>query len=130
MNVNSTIAALLGSLIGGVIGIIGTIITIWATFEKESKSFRRNHIQKHVEEIISAYSFALNVFFNLKRNGQPDRASYGEVYVKLSLLGSDKVKSILNEIIQLPPDKKADLDIERIIAAMQDHIKELKSDLK
>jgi phage-related protein len=106
INISSTTAAILGTIIGGIIGVLGTIITTWATFEKESKSFNRNISQKHIEEVLSVYSFALNVFFNLKSGGIPDRSTNGEVYARISLYGSVKVKNILNEIIQISQNKK------------------------
>lgn len=113
--INSTTAALLGAIIGGIIGVIGTIITTWANFKKESQSFKRSNTQKHIEEVLSAYSFTLNVVFNLKREGNPDRASYGDAYARISLYGSDEVKRLLNQIIELPGDKKREIDLDRII---------------
>ena len=129
LTISSTNAALAGAIIGGVIGIISTLITTWATFNKESKLFKRNNLQKHLDEVLSTYSFALNVFFNMKRDGNPDRASYGDVYARISLYGSIEVRRIVQTIVDSAPDKKRDLDIDLIITAMKKHTDKLEKEL-
>jgi len=125
MTIDSTTAALLGAIIGGLIGVIGTLISTWATFKHESKSFKRNSSRKHIDDVISVYSFSLNVLFNMKRDGHPDRATYGDVYAKVSLIGSNEVKALFNEIIAIPTDKRNEINMDKIINSMTHHIKEL-----
>lgn len=129
MTIDSTTAALFGAIIGGLIGVIGTLITTWATFKQESKSFKRNNSQKHIDDVTSAYFFSLNVLFNIKRGGSPDRATYGDVYAKISLIGSDEVKLLINEIIALPDDKRKEINLDKIIESMTRHIKTLEGRL-
>jgi hypothetical protein len=129
MTIDSTAAALLGAIIGGLIGVVGTLISTWATFKQQTKSFNRNSIQKHIDDVISAYAFSLNVFFNIKRDGFPDRATYGDVYAKISLFGSDEVKSLVNEIIVLPSEKRKEINVDKLINSMTHHIKELEEQL-
>lgn len=130
IQLSSTTAALLGAIIGGVIGIVGTLITTWAAFEKETKAFRRASSQKHIDDVISAYQTLLRIIFTMKRELGIAEDAYNGVFAEISLVGSDEVKSILNDIIKLPHNQRKTIDTDKAIAAMQKHIKSLQGNLK
>ena len=130
MAIDATSAALLGALIGGASGIIGTIITVIYSGRREVKSFERLHTKEHFERVCSAYEFALNIFFNFRRGGgNPDRASYGDMFAHISLYGSPEVRALLEAWLSGPQNLE-NLEIEKIIAAMQAHLASLKNEIK
>ncbi len=130
MNIDSTIAALLGATIGGVIGVIGTIITVVSTSRREFTSFRRSQLQQNFDWVSSAYEYALNVMFNIKRDGNPDRATYGNVFAQLSLFGSPEVKSLFDHYLALDSEKKKEFETQKLINAMKEHLHSLQNATK
>lgn len=127
---SSTTAVLLGTAIGSLIGFIGTLISTLAMFKKETRLFRRNLSQKHVEEVGDTYSFFLNVIFNMKRGLKPDPNSYGDLYSRILLYGSSELKEFMKNLVSLPRPEISDKDVDSIIEAMQRHLKELNDNLK
>ena len=88
MQLDSATSALIGAVVGGLIGVVGTAITAWTTARRENVSFARANSQPHAERVGEAYDFILNVLFNMNRGGNPDRTSHGNVFVRASLYGS------------------------------------------
>ncbi len=122
--IDAAFAALLGAVIGGVIGVIGTILTNQAAARRELASFKRASSRQHVDRLRSTYEFALNVLFNLERSGNPDWATYGDMFARVSLYGSEEVKRILDAYLK-PHAKEAPFDIQCLIQAMKSHLEEL-----
>ena len=124
MPIDSTVAALIGAAIGGVIGVVGTVITAWATSRRERNAFLRLSSQQNADRIRSAYEHALNVLFNLNRGGGPDRATYGNLFAQVALFGSAEVSAMLNAYLEMPAqDRQADLP--KFIEAMKRHVEAL-----
>ena len=124
MQLDSGTSALIGALIGGVIGVVGTAVTAWTTARRERVSFERAKSQQHVDRVRDVYDFALNVLFNMNRGGSPDRTSSGNVFARISLHGSPDVKQIVDEYLATAPQDRQ-IDLPRLIAAMKAHISEL-----
>lgn len=125
MQLDPAISALIGAVIGGVIGVIGTTITVWSASRRELKAYRRTKSQQHSDRIRETYEYALNVFFNLARDGSPDRATYGNMFAQLSLYGSREVKRILDNYLTAQTTDKHSIDLENLIQAMKKHLSEV-----
>jgi hypothetical protein len=119
------VAALLGSVIGGIIGVCGTVVTAIATTRREFRAFQRTQSQQSFDRICAAYEYALNVFFNLKQSGSPDRASYGKMFAEVSLYGSSQVKALLDDYLARSPEDQAKFDVQQLIRLMKEHLESL-----
>jgi gas vesicle protein len=126
MQLDSAASALIGAVIGGVIGVVGTAITAWTAARRERVSFERTKSQQHVDRVREAYDFALNVLFNMNRGGNPDRTSYGNVFARVSLHGSADVKRIVDAYIEAAP-RERQIDLLGLIVAMKAHLSDLES---
>ena len=124
MQLDSATSALLGAVIGGIIGVGGTVITAWAASRRELRAFRRARSQQHIDRVRETYELALNVFFNINRSGNPDRATYGDTFARVSLHGAPEVRHILDDYLAASPSDKK-LDVQRIVQAMKTHLNEL-----
>ena len=125
MQLDSATSALIGAVIGGVIGVVGTAITAWTAARRERVSFVRTHSPQQIDRVRDAYDFALNVLFNMGRGGSPDRASYGNVFARVSLHGSSEVKRMVDAYLEAPRERH--IDLPRLIEAMKAHLLELES---
>jgi hypothetical protein len=125
MQIDAATAALLGILIGGIIGLVGTSITVTSSARLQVRAYNQANHQQKLERVIAAYEFALNVCFNLIRDGNPDRATFGAMFAQLSLHGSEKVKKIMEDYLELPTNQSKSLDIKRLYSAMAEHIADL-----
>ena len=124
MPFDSATSALLGAVIGGVIGVIGTAIAAWATSSRERTAFVRTRSLQHTDLVRETYAFALNVFFNLDTGGMPDRATSGKMYADISLHGSPLVREILLTYLAAKPQERT-IDMTRLREAMRAHLAEL-----
>ena len=128
MQLDPAISALLGALIGGVIGVVGTVLTAWFSSRRERTSFRRTTSLQHIDRVRDTYQHALNVLFNLTSGGNPDRATYGNLFAQVSLIGSLKVNDLLQAYLDLPLPRKPP-DVTAFIRAMTEHLSDLQSRL-
>lgn len=126
MQFDSATSALIGAVVGGVIGVLGTAITALTAAHRERVSFERTHSQQYIDRVRDAYDFALNVLFNMDRGGSPDRASHGNVFARVSLHGSSEVKRIVDAYLRATPQERQ-IDLPRLIEAMKAHLSELES---
>ena len=124
MPIDSTVAALVGAAIGGVIGVVGTVITAWATSRRERNAFLRLSSQQNTDRIRSAYEHALSVLFNLNRGGSPSRETYGNLFAQVALFGSAEVRAMLNAYLEMPAQDRQ-VDLQKFIEAMKRHVETL-----
>ena len=124
MPIDSTVAALVGAAIGGVIGVVGTVITAWATSRRERTAFLRLSSQQNADRVRSTYELALNVLFNLNRGGGPDRATYGNLFAQVTLFGSAEVNGLLNTYLAMPTQERQ-ADLSKFADAMKRHVESL-----
>ena len=122
------IAALFGALIGAGASMIVQIIAAFVTARHESRSFQRTFRKEQVANVADAYEHALNVIFNMRTDGNPDRSTRGKVFAQISLRGSAPVRVIIETFLNLSPEEKRDFEIEGLIEAMQRHITQLEND--
>jgi hypothetical protein len=128
MPLDASTAGLVGAVIGGVIGTVGTLITAWATANREKTAFARAQSDQHLNRVREVYDYALNVLFNMERGGAPDRASLGTAFARVSLHGSSEVDRMVQAYVNAPAQQRQ-LDMNRLIAAMKSHLSELESSL-
>lgn len=112
------ILTLLATATGGGIGIAGLLL-------KSKTDARHAKSQQRLDRVRSTYEFALNVVFNLQRDGNPDRTTYGDMFARVSLYGSAEVKRVMDRYLANPTDKT--FDIRELSAAMQTHLETLAS---
>lgn len=124
MNIDSGLSALLGATIGGIVGVIGTVISAWTASLRERRAFERANSQRHMDLVRETYQDALMVFFNMNRDGHPTREAYGTVYAQIALYGSSSVKQHLDEYLAVP-HRQGKLDLDSIVNAMKRHLDEL-----
>ena len=122
--IDPTAAALAGAVIGGVIGVLGTVITAWAASSRERKAFLRKASQQHAERVRGTYEFALNVLFNMNRDGSPDRATLGTVFAQISLFGSPEVNQMLASLLASSTNERM-ADLAALSEAMKRHLTEI-----
>ncbi len=121
-------AALIGALIGGGASVIVQIIAAIVTANHESRAFGRTLRKETIASTADAYEYALNVIFNMQRGSGPDSATYGNVFSQISLRGSPAVKLLVSEFRALAPANRVSFNIDQLIVAMQQHLKQLESD--
>jgi hypothetical protein len=122
MNYETILVTLLGVVIGGMISIVGIIISNNAAHKRETLSFKRTTSQLHYDSVRSAYEFSLNVIYNMKRDGNPDRATRGDVYARLTLLGSKEVTDLITEDVLMSNEKLKIVDTNKLVKAMKKHL--------
>ncbi len=122
------VAALLGALVGAGSSVIVQIVAAFVTASHETRTFRRTLRKETIASVADAYEHALNVLFNMRRGGAPDRATYGAVFAQLSLRGSTEVKSLMEEFQNLSSQDRTGFDIDKMIKAMQAHLEQLEHD--
>jgi len=127
MHLASASSALIGAAVGSLLTLLGTVIAAWAAARRERLSFERVHSQQHIDRVRDGYDFALNVLFNMKRGGSPDRATHGNVFARISLLGSPEVRHIVAVYLEAAPQDRS-IDLARLIEAMKSHLHELETD--
>jgi len=126
MGLDSATSALLGAVIGGVIGVVGTALTAWTSARRERVAFERTTSQQHVDRLRETYDCALNVLFNMDRGGNPDRSTYGNVFARISLHGSTEVQRIVEAYLAAAPGERQ-IDMPHLIKKMKSHISELEN---
>ncbi|MES2947157.1 MAG: hypothetical protein V4858_01315 [Pseudomonadota bacterium] len=122
-----TVSALVGAAIGGVIGVVGTVITAWATSKREYRTFLRATSQQHNERVRSTYEFALNVVFNMSKRASPDRGTLGTTFSQVRLFGSAEVNELLGSYLDSPA--QSTLDLSALVGAMKRHLLDLDKEL-
>ena len=125
MPIDPTWSALIGAAIGGVIGVIGTLISVVAASRRELATFRRTSASEHIRSVREAYALTLNVLFNMNRGGAPDRATLGNVYAQVALAGSVTVRQLVEAYVTALPQEREKIDLQGVIDAMHEHIHSL-----
>lgn len=128
LQLDPTISALAGALIGGVIGVVGTVLTAWFAASRERLAFRRSVSLQHCDRVREAYEHALNVLVNMSNGGNPDRTTYGNLFAQVALLGSPEVDSLIQNYLEQSQPRKAP-DLPKIIAKMKTHMAALRNEL-
>ena len=122
--IDPAVTALVGVAIGGVIGVVGTVLTALATSGRERKAFLRSASQQHSDRVRSTYEHALNVLFNLNGGGSPDRTTYGNLVAQMALFGSPEVNRLLDAYLVLPLEGRQ-ADLTAFTVAMKRHLENL-----
>lgn len=123
MAIDAGLAAILGAAVGGVLTLIAAVVSGMFTAWQENRANSRAAREAKLASTIDAYEYALNVFFN--KDGNPDRATRGNVFAQISLRGSQQVRVLLEEYLALPNDQRLAFDIDRFVFAMKAHIAEI-----
>ena len=124
MTVDPAVSALVGAAIGGIVGVVGTVLTVWSASRRERQNFLRTASQQHADRVRTTYEHALNVFFNLNRGGSPDRATYGDLFARVALFGSPAVNDLMDAFLAAPV-KDRQIDVDALVIAMKKHLSEL-----
>ncbi len=103
---------------------MGTGVTVWAAARRERKSFERAQSEHHLDRVRDVYDYALNVIFNMERGGNPDRASLGTAFARVSLHGSADVDRIIRDYVLLSPQERK-IDLPSLVSAMKKHLSQL-----
>ncbi len=120
-------AALFGAAIGAGASVIVQIIGAFVTSEHEVKRFQREIIKQQVVTLSETYELALNIIYNMKRNGNPDRSTRGSVFAQISLVGSPAVISLVNEFLEINSESQKKFDLNQLVKAMKEHISEVEN---
>ena len=119
--IDPVILTLSGTAIGGVIGIAGLLM-------KSKSDAKHAKAQQRIDRIRSTYEFTLNVVFNMQRDGNPDRTTYGDMFARVSLYGAPEVKRALDRYLAATPSDRKTFDIRELSSAMKAHVDQLEAE--
>ena len=127
MTIDAAEAALLGSAIGGISAVLGSVVFTWSAKAREQRAFQRTARAAEVERLRGVYEYATNVISNLIRGGKPDRAGRGIMIAQLALFGSPEVQFQVTRFLETPADQWAGADLADITDIMKAHLAELEA---
>jgi hypothetical protein len=127
MAIDAAEAALLGSAIGGITVVLGTIVFAWSAKAREKRAFLRSARAAEVDRLRGVYEYATNVISNLIRGGKPDRVGRGIMLAQLTLFGSPEVQFQVTRLLETPQDQWAGADLADITDVMKAHLAELEA---
>ena len=125
--INAATSALVGAIVGGLVALIGVLLNLWAAKSREAKSFERTKRLRMIEQTADSYQYALNVIYNLKRGGMPDRSTRGNVFGQMSLFACGSVRAISDDFLKMSDDEQKTFDLDPLIKEMRSHLDQLES---
>jgi hypothetical protein len=113
-----------GALCGALPGTIAAVLVARGAAQQETTRIARQLREAEIERVRQAHAFVLNVAFNYRRGGNPDRPTQGQLYAHVQLDVSPSVRAELLPFVH-GHSPWQELPVEALVSKMREHVEAL-----